>query len=151
MVLIIKELAASSGMLNCLHIIVCLTDFSLVKCININRKVQKQTTVTPVILPKEENVLFTCFMAVTDKQGNENEAFNVFILELKSICPDSACPSLAPFGKSLHFDGRKTCCQSFSLLFLKPSDSLPRPLLFPFGEVKGIFPLFVVSFNLFEK
>lgn len=39
MVLSLEELAASSCMLNCLHIIICLADFSQVKCINTNRRV----------------------------------------------------------------------------------------------------------------
>lgn len=39
------------------------------------------------MLPKEENVLFTSFMAVTEKQDKKNQAFVVFVLELKSSCP----------------------------------------------------------------
>lgn len=52
------------------------------------------------MLPKEENVPFTSFMAGTEKQDKKNQAFDVFVLELKSSGPSSGCPSLATFGKS---------------------------------------------------
>lgn len=133
MVLILKELAASSYKLNCLQI-------SPWSSVSTQTEELKKQTVISVMLPKEENVLFTSFMAVTAKQDKKNQAFDVFVLELKSSCPSSVCPSLATFGKSWHFEGSKT--KHFSFLFVKLGDSLPRPLLFPFGEVEGIFPLF---------
>lgn len=69
------------------------------------QKIKKQTT--PIILPKEESVLFTSFMAVTEKQDEENQAFDVCAPELKLSCPSLMCPSLATFRKSLHFAGSK--------------------------------------------
>ena len=64
--LILKEFSASGYLCNCLRIIIHLADFSLVK-----QKIKKQTT--PIILPKEESVLFTSFMAVTEKEDEENQ------------------------------------------------------------------------------
>ena len=58
-------------------------------------ELRKQTTVTPVILPKGENVLFTSFMAITEEQDKDNQAFDVCALELNLSCPSSMRPSLA--------------------------------------------------------
>lgn len=93
MVLILKELAASTCKLNCLQI-------SPWPSVSTQTEELKKRTVISVMLPQEENVLFTSLMAVTEKQGKKNQAFAVFVLELKSSCPRSVCPSLATFGKS---------------------------------------------------
>lgn len=82
-------------------------------------KKKKNPTVTSAILPKEKNVLFTSFIAVTEKQDKENQACDVFALELKLTYRRSVCPSLATFGKSSHFDGNKTVCKYFSFFFAK--------------------------------
>lgn len=34
-------------------------------------------------------------MAITEKQDKDNQAFDVFVLELNLSCPSSMCPSLA--------------------------------------------------------
>lgn len=137
MVFILKEFAASRCMWNCLQIIIHLADFSLVKCINTNRRVKKQTT--PIILLKDESGLFTSFMEVTEKQDEENQAFDVCVLELKLSRPSLMCPSLATFRKSLHFAGCKTGCKHFSFLFSKQVTGFLGPFCFPLGRWKEFF------------
>lgn len=72
------------------------TDFSPVKCLTQTQEFKKITVIS-VFLPKEENVLFTSFVAMTEKQNKENQAFGVFVPELKLSRPSSVCPSLATF------------------------------------------------------
>lgn len=96
------------------------------------QKIKKQTT--PIILPKEESVLFTSFMAVTEKQDEENQAFDVCVPELS--CPSLVCPSLATFRKSLHFAGSKIGCERFSFLFVKLVTAFLSPFCFPLGRWK---------------
>lgn len=137
MALVLKAFAASRYIWNCLHIIIRLPDFSLVKCINTNRRVKKQTT--PIILPKVESVLFISFMEVTEKKEEENQVIDVCVLELKLSHPSLMCPSLATFRRSLHFAGCKTGCKHFGLLFAKWMTGFLGLFCFPWGTWKEFF------------
>lgn len=73
-------------------------------------------------------------MAVTEKQDEENQAFDVCVPELS--CPSLVCPSLATFRKSLHFAGSKIGCERFSFLFVKLVTAFLSPFCFPLGRWK---------------